>query len=74
MLIFLLSVDADRKLPALFPITFCRFGFSCFLSSWRRQQAGDALIQLEQKSHAVGVEGVGFFAAAGLVGGVYGGV
>ena len=52
----------------------CKFGFWRFLGGWRRQQAGDALVQLEQKSHAFGVGGVGFFAAAGLVGGVYGGV
>jgi hypothetical protein len=32
------------------------------------------LIQLEQKGDAFGVGGVGLFAAAGLIGGVYGGV
>ena len=50
------------------------FGFSRFLGGWRRQQAADALVQIEQKGAAFGVGGVGFFAAAGLVGGVNGGV
>ena len=54
--------------------TFCSFGFACFLDGWRRQQAGDALVQLEQEGYAFGVGGVGLFTAAGLVGGVYGGV
>ncbi len=54
--------------------TLCRHGFSCFLSGWRRQQAGDALVQLEEEGHAFGVGGDGLFATAGLVGGVYGGV
>ncbi len=44
------------------------------LGSWRGQQTGDALIKLEKEGHAFGVGGVGLFAAAGLVGGVYGGV
>ncbi len=48
--------------------------FSKFLDCWRRQQAGDALVQVEKEGDAFGVVGVGFFAAAGLVGGVYGGV
>ena len=52
--------------------SFCTFSFLCFLVGWRRQQAGDALVQLEQEGHAFGVGGVGLFAAAGLVGGVYG--
>ncbi len=54
--------------------TFCSFGFSNFLNCWRRQQAGDALVEIEQEGHAFDVGGVGLFAAAGLVGGVYGGV
>lgn len=54
--------------------TLYNFGFSRFLSPWYMQQAGDALVQIEQEGHAFGVVGVGFFAAAGLVGGVYGGV
>jgi len=54
--------------------TFWRFGFPCFLRGWREQQAGYALVQLEQEGDAFGVGGVGLFAAAGLVGGVYGGV
>jgi hypothetical protein len=54
--------------------TFCSLGFRVFLCSWRWQQAGDALVQIEQEGHAFGVGGVGLFAAAGLVGGVYGGV
>jgi hypothetical protein len=45
-----------------------------FLDCWRRQQAGDALVQIEQEGYAFGVGGVGLFAAAWLVGGVYGGV
>ncbi len=57
-----------------YSITFCGFGFACFLDIWRRQQAGDALVQIEQEGDAFGVGGVGLFAAAGLVGGVYGGV
>ena len=57
-----------------YQLVFCGFGSSCFLDGWRRQQAGDALIQLKQKRHAFGVGGVGFFAAAGQVGGVYCGV
>jgi hypothetical protein len=48
--------------------------FRVFLGSCRRQQAGDSLVLLEQESDAFGVGGVGLFAAAGLVGGVYGGV
>ena len=40
----------------------------------QRQQAGDALVKVEEEGDAVGVGGVGFFATAGLVGGVYGGV
>jgi len=54
--------------------TFCSLGFRFFLRSWRRQQASDALIKLEEEGDAFGVGGVGLFAAAGLVGGVYGGV
>lgn len=54
--------------------TFFRFGFACFFDGWHWQQASDALVQLEQRGHAFGVGGVGLFAAAGLVGGVYGGV
>jgi hypothetical protein len=55
-------------------LTFCGFSFACFRVCWSRQQAGDALVQLEQEGDAFGVGGVGLFAAAGLVGGVYGGV
>ena len=45
-----------------------------FLCCCRRQQAGDALVEVEEEGDAVGVGGVGFFAAAGSVSGVYGGV
>ncbi len=55
-------------------LAFCDFAFMCFLDGCRWQQVRDALVQLEQEGHAFGVGGVGFFAAAGLVGGVYGGV
>ena len=55
-------------------INFQWLWFSCLFDGWRRQQAGDALVQLEQEGDAFGVGGVGLFAAAGLVGGVYGGV
>jgi hypothetical protein len=54
--------------------TFCGSCVSRFLHDWRRQEAGDALIQFEEEDHALSIRGVGFFAAAGLVGGVYGGV
>ncbi len=57
-----------------YSITFCGFCFACFLDIWRKQQAGDALVQVEEEGHAFGVGGVGLFAAAGLIGGVYGGV
>jgi hypothetical protein len=57
-----------------YPLAFCGIGFACFVGSWPRQQAGDTLVQLEQEGDAFGVGGVSFFAAAGLVGGVYGGV
>ena len=57
-----------------YPLAFCDLGFACFLGDLRRQKASDALVQLEQEGHAFGVGGVGLFAAAGLVGGVYGGV
>ena len=53
---------------------FFGFRFFCIFVCWRRQQSGDALVQLEEEGHAFGVGGVGLFAAAGLVGGVYGGV
>ena len=74
--------EVDRqKLPAFgvgsiysYSKTLYGLVFSCFLCGCRRQQACDALVQIEQEGHAFGVGGVGFFAAAGLVGGVYGGV
>jgi hypothetical protein len=31
-----------------FQLAFCDFGFACFLGGWRRQRAGDALVQVEQ--------------------------
>ena len=57
-----------------FKSAFCGFGYACFLDAWHGQQAGDALVQLEEEGDAFGVGCVGLFAAAGLVGGVYGGV
>jgi hypothetical protein len=49
-------------------LTFFGFGFACFLGSCRRQQAGDALVQLEQKGHSFGVAGVGLLATARFMG------
>lgn len=74
MLVFCYRLMPTENFLPSFLLTFCRFGYSCFLSSWPRQQAGDLLVQIEQEGHAFGVGGVGLFAAAGLVGGVYGGV
>jgi hypothetical protein len=47
------------------------FGFSCFLDCSRSQQAADALVHLKQKAHAFSAAGVGLFAVAGQVGGVW---
>ena len=54
--------------------TFCCFRFTRFLAGWRRQQTCDALVEDEEEGDAFGVGRVGFFAAAGLIGSVYGGV
>ena len=59
---------------ASYLLALFNFELAFFLNSWRRQQASDALVEVEEEGDAFGVGGVGFFATAGLVGGVYGGV
>jgi hypothetical protein len=65
--VFYLQTQQERCLS-----TLCRSFF--IFSGWSRQQAGDALVEDEEERDAFGVGRVGFFATAGLVGGVYGGV